>query len=118
MGLGYMLTEEQKEDPSTGALLTNNTWEYKPPMGKDIPIDFRVHLLKNAPNPLGILRSKASGEPPLCMSCSALFALKHAAEAAREEIGQNTFFPLSAPATLEKINTACLLKPDQMVLTI
>ncbi|XP_021379046.1 xanthine dehydrogenase-like [Mizuhopecten yessoensis] len=117
MGLGYWLTEEQKEDPTTGVLLTNNTWEYKPPLGKDIPIDFRVHLLKNAPNPLGVLRSKASGEPPLCMSCSALFALKHAAEAAREEIGQNTFFPLNGPATVEKINAACLLNPDQMVLT-
>ncbi|XP_060068194.1 uncharacterized protein LOC132548355 isoform X2 [Ylistrum balloti] len=117
MGLGYWLTEELKNDPQTGALLTNNTWEYKPPLGKDIPIDFRVHLLKNAPNPLGILRSKACGEPPLCMSCSALFALKHAAEAAREEIGQNTFFALSAPATVEKINTVCLLRPDQMVLT-
>ncbi|XP_033731118.1 xanthine dehydrogenase-like [Pecten maximus] len=117
MGLGYWLTEELKNDPATGALLTNSTWEYKPPLCKDIPIDFRVHLLKNAPNPVGILRSKASGEPPLCMSCSALFALRHAAEAARAEIGQNTFFPLSAPATVEKINTACLLKPDQMILT-
>ena len=34
--------------------------EYKPPCSKDIPIDFRVSLLKNAPNPLGILRSKGN----------------------------------------------------------
>lgn len=34
--------------------------EYKPPCSKDIPIDFRVTLLKNAPNPLGILRSKGN----------------------------------------------------------
>ena len=32
--------------------------EYKPPTSKDIPIDFRVELLKNAPNPLGVLGSK------------------------------------------------------------
>jgi xanthine dehydrogenase/oxidase len=32
--------------------------EYKPPSSKDIPIDFRVTLLKNAPNPKGILSSK------------------------------------------------------------
>ena len=32
--------------------------EYKPPSSKDIPIDFRVDLLKNAPNPIGILGSK------------------------------------------------------------
>ena len=35
--------------------------EYKPPMPKDLPIDLRVTLLKNAPNPLGVLRSKGSG---------------------------------------------------------
>lgn len=34
--------------------------EYKPPSSQDIPIDFRVELLKNAPNPLGILRSKGT----------------------------------------------------------
>lgn len=34
--------------------------EYKPPCSKDIPIDFRVSLLKNAPNPLGVLRSKGT----------------------------------------------------------
>ena len=31
---------------------------YKPPSSKDIPIDFRVELLRNAPNPSGILGSK------------------------------------------------------------
>lgn len=31
---------------------------YKPPGVKDIPIDFRVHLRKKAPNPFGVLRSK------------------------------------------------------------
>lgn len=36
-----------------------------------------------------------SGEPPLVMSSSALFAIKHAAEAARAEIGQDVFFSLS-----------------------
>ena len=34
--------------------------EYKPPSSKDIPIDFRVSLLKNAPNPVGVLRSKGA----------------------------------------------------------
>jgi len=31
---------------------------YLLPTNKDIPIDFRIALLKNAPNPLGVLRSK------------------------------------------------------------
>ena len=36
----------------------------------------------------------AVGEPPMCMSCSALFALKRAIEAARQELGVDNFFPL------------------------
>ena len=77
MGLGYWLIERVIYDSNSGQLLTHNTWvsahfvindmisnnslifqEYKPPTTKDIPIDFRVELLKNAPNPVGILRSK------------------------------------------------------------
>ena len=32
--------------------------EYKPPTTKDIPIDWRIHLLPDAPNPAGIRSSK------------------------------------------------------------
>ena len=69
-----------------------------------------MELLKNAPNPVGVLSSKgiiiyvqyyycvtvyiACGEPPMCMSCSALFAVKKAIDAAREEVGNKEFFPL------------------------
>ena len=35
--------------------------EYKPPASKDIPIDFRIALLKDAPNPIGILGTKGTG---------------------------------------------------------
>ncbi|CAC5385057.1 XDH [Mytilus coruscus] len=50
-----------------------NTKEYKPPMGKDIPIDFRIQLLKNAPNPKGVLRSKdgPTSVDKLCELCLA-----------------------------------------------
>ena len=34
--------------------------EYKPPASKDIPIDFRIALLKDAPNPIGILGTKGA----------------------------------------------------------
>ncbi|KAK7099380.1 uncharacterized protein [Littorina saxatilis] len=113
MGLGYHLTEKEKFDPTTGEVLTYGTWEYKPPMPKDIPIDFRIALLKNAPNSLGVLRSKTAGEPPLMMSSSALFAIKHAIEAARAEIGQDTFFILNSPALVEDIQMACKVDPAQ-----
>ncbi|KAK3581556.1 hypothetical protein CHS0354_031896 [Potamilus streckersoni] len=116
MGIGYWMTEELKFDPQTGQLLTNSTWEYKPPLGKDIPVDFRVNLLKNAPNPLGVLRSKAVGEPPMCMSCSVLFAAKHAVESARQEIGQLDYFRLDGPATTEYLQDACLVDPSQLLI--
>ena len=60
MGLGLWTSEEIKHDPETGALLTMNTWEYKPPAAKDIPQDFRVTLLKGSRNPKGIMSSKGS----------------------------------------------------------
>ena len=58
MGVGYWLTEKLVFDQVSGKLLTHNTWEYKPPSSKDIPIDFHVELLKDAPNPIGVLGSK------------------------------------------------------------
>lgn len=58
MGLGYWLTENLIFDQITGELLTNRTWNYKPPGAKDIPIDFRINFLKKASNPFGVLRSK------------------------------------------------------------
>ncbi|WAR01988.1 XDH-like protein [Mya arenaria] len=119
MGLGYWLTEQLRFDPETGALVTDSTWEYKPPSSKDIPVDFRVNLVKKNPNPAGILGAKAVGEPPLCMSCSALFAIKHAIQAARKDIGKDdTYFPLNGPATPELCQLACLTDPSQFALTV
>jgi xanthine dehydrogenase/oxidase len=57
MGLGYY-TMERIVFNYEGKILTNNTWTYYPPGAKDIPIDFRVKLPKNNPNPLGVLKSK------------------------------------------------------------
>lgn len=34
----------------------------------------------------------AVGEPPLCMSCACLFAVKHAVEEARAEIGKGDYY--------------------------
>lgn len=46
MSLGLFLTEELKYNPETGMLLTQDTWEYKPPGGHDIPEDFRVTFFR------------------------------------------------------------------------
>ncbi|MGH0160566.1 UNVERIFIED_CONTAM: hypothetical protein FKN15_054657 [Acipenser sinensis] len=64
MGLGYWLTEKLIYDSKTGALLSHGTKEYNPSCSKDIPVCFKTELLKDAPNPTGVLRSKANGKPP------------------------------------------------------
>jgi xanthine dehydrogenase/oxidase len=58
MGLGIWLTENLIYDPKTAELLTNRSWNYKPPGAKDIPIDFRIKLLQKSHNPFFVLRSK------------------------------------------------------------
>ena len=60
MGLGYWLSESLIYDRTTGELLTNRTWNYKPPGAKDIPIDFRINFLSKSSNPFGVLRSKGN----------------------------------------------------------
>ncbi|XP_067011294.2 xanthine dehydrogenase/oxidase [Anabrus simplex] len=104
MGLGYWLMEQLIYHPETGELLTTRTWNYKPPGAKDIPVDFRVQLQKNVPNPVGVLRSKATGEPALCLSGTILFAIRHALDSARAEIGnKETWYPISLPASAENV---------------
>lgn len=58
MGAGYYLNESLVYDSKSGELLTNRTWNYKPPGAKDIPIDFRITFLQRSSNPFGVLRSK------------------------------------------------------------
>nr|CAD7448728.1 unnamed protein product [Timema bartmani] len=148
----------------------NPRYNYKPPGAKDIPIDFRIELRRNAPNPTGVLRSKdvmlngtkqykekdsgagltvissvtyekiwaskpnlmssniqlctwgtkqplcilATGEPPLCMSCSALFALKNALYSARQDAGAgDKWFQMNGPATVESVFLNSLTKSEQ-----
>src|SRR6185369_11531575 len=66
MGLGLWTLEKLQYDEETGELLTRNTWEYKPPLPKDIPKDLRVTLLEKSVNREQVHGSKATGEPPLC----------------------------------------------------
>ncbi|KAM8703649.1 hypothetical protein ACLKA7_008301 [Drosophila subpalustris] len=104
MGLGYFLTELLLYDRQTGRLLTNRTWNYHPPGAKDIPIDFRIELLQKSPNPVGFLRSKATGEPAFCLAVGVLFAMQHAIQSAREDAGlPREWIRLGAPTTPETV---------------
>lgn len=80
---------------------------YKIPTANDIPIDFRVSLLQNTPNPRAVHSSKAVGEPPFHLGAAVFFALKDAVYAAREAAGHKGWFRLDAPATPEKLRMAC-----------
>ncbi len=98
-GVGWCTTEEIKWDNS-GKLLTHSPDTYKIPTVNDIPVDFRVELLKNVPNPGTIHGSKAIGEPPLMLAFSVWLAIKDAISA----VGDHKIEPeFSLPATNEVI---------------
>lgn len=102
MGIGYWLTEALIYNRENGDLLTNRTWNYKPPGAKDIPIDFRITFLQKSTNPVGVLRSKATGEPAVCMSIVVLHALRDALDSARKDGGiKGEWYNLGAPTTVE-----------------
>ncbi|EHQ24797.1 molybdopterin cofactor-binding domain-containing protein [Mucilaginibacter paludis] len=114
-GVGCLTTEEMlyAED---GRIISDGTWEYKPPCSKTIPQQFNVYLLKyygtdNRMDPLqdtyGINSSKSTGEPPLVLANTVFFAIRHAIAEARKDQRITDWFELSAPATVEKIQNAC-----------
>ncbi|XP_047028071.1 indole-3-acetaldehyde oxidase-like [Helicoverpa zea] len=87
MGLGLWTSEKLVFEESTGRLLTDRTWTYKPPGAKDIPVDFRIMFRRNSTNAAGVLRSKATGEPALVLAVVVTHALHDAIEEARIEFG-------------------------------
>jgi xanthine dehydrogenase/oxidase len=126
-GIGNMMTEELVYQPTgelAGKLNTDNTWGYKFPCSKSIPVDFRVSLYgerrlaaSGVPvNPNLMLSSKGVGEPPLVVSSCVFFALKHAVAAARADRGETEWFELEAPATVQRIQQACLVSPGVLTL--
>ena len=118
MGIGNMLSEKLVWEPNgttnpAGQLNTPNTWTYKPPCAASIPLDFRVDFFpredaREVPeNPNLVMSSKGIGEPPLVLSNTVFFAIKHAILAARQDRGLNDWFEMDAPATVEDIRTKC-----------
>ncbi|XP_020286836.1 xanthine dehydrogenase/oxidase-like isoform X2 [Pseudomyrmex gracilis] len=117
MGIGYWTSEDLIYDPKTGALTNYRTWNYKPPGAKDIPVDFRVTLLKNSANITGVLRSKACGEPPQCMTCVIPIAIRYALNSARADAGNtDAWYRMDAPLTNERIILHSLTNKDNMTL--
>lgn len=112
MGVGQLTTENIDFDKTTGKLLNDNTWTYKPPIACDVPEIFNVDLLdleheridngcltgiiKCVSSILSFMRipwkptkvrpiyksAKAVGEPPLLLSASVQSAHRAAIVAA------------------------------------
>ncbi|XP_017763664.1 PREDICTED: xanthine dehydrogenase/oxidase-like isoform X2 [Eufriesea mexicana] len=116
MGLGYWTSEDLIYDRKTGLLTNNRSWNYKPPGVKDIPVDFRIYFPKNNSNQLSALRSKATGEPPLCMSYVIPIAIWNALNSARKDAGHKDLSStLGGPITTEKILLNSLTNKEKMV---
>ncbi|XP_020818417.1 indole-3-acetaldehyde oxidase [Drosophila serrata] len=117
MGLGYWTSEQVIVDPQTGECLTNRTWTYKPPGAKDIPTDLRIELLPKSPNKAGFMRSKATGEPAICLSIAVAFALQQALQSARDDAGvPKSWVTLTAPMTPELLVLHAGTEPGQLKL--
>lgn len=119
-GMGYYFQEEVIMDPETGATKTNDTWEYKPMLNGDIPIEFNVELWNDKENPNpdknAVRGSKATGEPPVLASATVYTALKAAIRASRVERGLSPDFELAIPATVDRVQAALELSVADMTL--
>ena len=98
-GVGWLTCEEVLFD-AQGALRTHSPDTYKVPAFGDVPTDFRVELLQNAPQAGVVHGSKAVGEPPLMLGLSVVAALRDAVAAFGE---QGREVELKLPATPEAL---------------
>lgn len=105
-GIGYYLYEEPLRD-ARGVERSQGVWAYKPPMAPEVPIEFKVELLRDNPFPKGVLGSKAIGEPPFMLAYSVLGAAKKAIASVRKENGLPEHFQMPMPCTVDAIQKAC-----------
>ncbi|CAG9582953.1 unnamed protein product [Danaus chrysippus] len=88
LGVGYNTCEQILNDPNTGEVLTNRTWNYWVPCATDIPQDMRIYFRKRSFSYETILGSKATGEPATCMGVAVPFAMRAAVVASRQDSGK------------------------------
>ena len=99
-GQGWLTSEELVWDDG-GRLMTHGPSTYKIPGSRDVPPQFNVHILEDAPNRAAtIFHSKAVGEPPLMLALSVWLAIR---DAVSRVAGHRLMANLDAPATPEAI---------------
>ena len=102
-GLGWLTCEELYSNED-GKNLTIGPSTYKIPGSRDIPLEFKVRLLKNSPNEeKTIFRSKAVGEPPLLLAISQFLAIKNAIENSGKKSNTSTLNSPITPMELLKV---------------
>ena len=102
-GQGWLTSEELVWDDK-GQLLTHGPSTYKIPGSRDVPPEFNVHILEDAPNRFPtVFQSKAVGEPPLMLAISVWLAIR---DAVSRTVGYRHLPALDAPATPEAILNA------------
>jgi len=113
MGLGYLFREEIILSPEDGNLVSDSTWEYKPPCSLDIPVDFRVNISTGEflDRPFGM---KGSGEPPVLFSYSAASALKLAINSSRTERGLEAIKISSFPLMIDRLGNYCGIRKEDL----
>ncbi|XP_071749529.1 uncharacterized protein [Lepeophtheirus salmonis] len=117
MSSGFFTSEEIKHHPVTGKIMTNSTWNYKPPLSKDIPQDLRTSFYNGKRHDLGVFGSKATGEPSVLLGCSILAAIRYAIQSFRSmTLDKHDWIVLNAPATPENIVTTSQMASQYFIL--
>lgn len=125
-GVGSVLSETvlfQPTGKNMGKMINDNTWSYKPPFSKDIPLKWWTNIFPSTKYhiPLNthlLMSSKAMGEPPYVLSTSVYCAVKEAIFAARSMNGNTSWFLLPTPVTPQEVRIACEVKTEQFVLAV
>ncbi|XP_048477717.1 probable aldehyde oxidase gad-3 [Plutella xylostella] len=117
MGQGYWTCEDLVHNEE-GELITDRSWNYHVPQARDIPLDFRVYFKRNSYNPIGVLGSKATGEPATCMAVCVAFAIRHALVASRTDsnLPSTTWFNIDGAHTIDRIVLAASTKLEEFLL--
>ncbi|MFL5810668.1 MAG: xanthine dehydrogenase molybdopterin binding subunit [Flavisolibacter sp.] len=97
-GIGWMTMEELVYDKE-GRLGSNALSTYKVPDIYSVPREIAINALETEKDNLAILKSKATGEPPLMYGIGAYFALRNAIKA----FNPSAEIPFDAPMTPEKV---------------
>lgn len=107
--LGFCLTEELSRSHKDGRLVNCGTWDYKIPSGLDIPIKMNVTFLPSDNTARGnVFGSKMTGEPAYLVGGAAFYAVKDAIYAARTDEGESDWFEMDMPASVDRVQQACL----------